>query len=1134
MILKGNVNEEKDFKINKFGKSMDISKDKDNVGARLSMRSGKMGFESKCLVPTICFKTNRVTYEWFLIQVMAAATPTLKKLNNSEGEAVLLASAPATGFYPHPPTPADCSVNSHVTNGISNAVDYLVEIQKQNDIAQQKCESKTNLKADVICDSESMAGNGNLACPLTVVYPRNKLIRTVGDSLTLNCTVKFCADQAQEPVVHWCMLEAGSCQPVPPNRTNSNHDKESSIFVSYTIAYLNFSDSGIFRCEALQGIMKAIGNSIVLNVTEAPDVPVIPVEHADNTYNWYYLVLLPLFVVIVCVILYCRDFTNADAECCWMQLKMPGDYIIGGLFQIHVESNQNHSKPKVPTCKRFSDDGYIHFQTMRFAIEEINNSSSLLPNVTLGYEIFDDCEISIDIQGAFAFVSRPPEYAVEIAQFEYKYQHLATAVIGPLESDAAIITASILSLFGVPQISFGASSEELSDKTQYPTFMRTIPNDENQIEAIILLIQKFQWNWISVIGSSNAYGENGKFKMKSSATALGICVASESTIPQQPSESKQEIIDIIDNIIVNRVNVVVVISNVQEAGHFFRVVVAMNITGKVWILSEAISVKRIISEIPNIKRIGTVLGVAAMQGKMPGYKEFVLRDILAWNPGFNQRVKYTDPQGKRQECPDDSLMAACNQCVPCTSDGVRSLLQLAEWRVEFNVYSAVYAAAQGLHQLLQCNSGECKKEAAYPRQLLKTLKRVNFSLNGMPISFDENGNPPIGYDIIYWDWKNDIVSFNVIGSYNPGQLQIDGSLIDWNSQGGKIPTSNCSSECEPGQIKITLGFQPCCFTCKDCVEGTFQNESECVPCDLNHWSPSKSTVCLNRHVVYLRWNESFSIVIASVTGIGLIVKVLISTIFAIYFDTPVVKAAGGKLSFVLLLALAISCSSVYFFIAEPNVGTCITRKLLSMVSYTTCLACLLVRSFQLVLIFKMASKLPMAYRYWVQYNGQYIFVFMTTVIEIALCFIWIFSKFPVFHRDYDISKTEVILICGSKNSLSSLPSVGGITFLSLLCFVFAFLGKNLPKQYNEAKYITFSMTMIFISWIFLFLVIPYCPMNYAPGIQAAVLLLNCYSITVGYFFPKCYIILLKPECNTTAFFQTRIHEYTRNRETPQP
>ncbi|XP_067863050.1 taste receptor type 1 member 1-like [Heptranchias perlo] len=811
-----------------------------------------------------------------------------------------------------------------------------------------------------------------------------------------------------------------------------------------------------------------------------------------------------------------------DAESCRIQFKLPGDYIIGGLFPIHVESYRSVSKVEAPMCKRFSDKGYLYFQAMKFAVEEINNSSSLLPNVTLGYEIFDDCDIFIDLQGTFAFVSR--------------YHPAVTAVIGPTKSDAAIVTANILNLFCIPQISYAATSEKLSDKTQYPSFMRTIPSDESQIEAIILLIQKFWWNWITVIGSKNEYGENGKHKVISFATGEGICVASEGTISVQVSESKQKIINIIDNIATNEVNVIVVFADAQYAEYFFRVVIDMNVTGKVWILSEAISVRRMLSEIPNIKRIGTILGIAAKQGKMSGYEEFVLRDITAWNTGSHQSVKYSGLQEERQDSPDNSCTAVCIKHVPCTSDGVRSLLQHSEWRVEFNAYSAVYAVAHGLHQLLQCDSGVCNKESIYPWQLLKTLRRVNFSLNGIPIYFDENGNPPTRYDIIHWDWKDETVFFKVIGSYkpNPGQLQIDESLIKWNSQDGKIPTSNCSSECEPGQIKITVGFQPCCFICKDCGEGTFQNENECTPCDLNQWSPSKSTVCHNRSVMYLRWDESLSIVLALITGLGLLLNVLISVIFAIYLHTPVVKAAGGKLCFILLLALACSCSSVCFFIGELNAGICIAGQLIFMVSYTTCLSCVLVRSFQLVVIFKMATKLPKAYDYWVKYNGQYIFVLISSVIQLSASFVWIFSKHQVLERNYDISKSEVILMCSCTNLPFSVLSVTELFSLSLLCFVFAYLGKDLPKNYNEAKYIAFSMALVLISWVFLTLVLLSSSDGYTSAVKAAVILINSYTITVGYFFPKCYIILFKPQCNTTAFFQTCIQEYTRSRDAPQP
>ncbi|XP_067863149.1 uncharacterized protein [Heptranchias perlo] len=149
-------------------------------------------------------------------------------------------------------------------------------------------------------------GNGNRACPLAAMYPRAMLTRTVGDSLTLNCTIKYCSDQAQDVEAHWCIMEASSCQPVTGNLIHSGNGKEKQIFVTHTIAFLNFSDSGTFRCHASQGALTTMGHSIVVNVTVASVTPVTPVGRANNTYKWSFLVFLPLLVVIICVILYYR------------------------------------------------------------------------------------------------------------------------------------------------------------------------------------------------------------------------------------------------------------------------------------------------------------------------------------------------------------------------------------------------------------------------------------------------------------------------------------------------------------------------------------------------------------------------------------------------------------------------------------------------------------------------------------------------------------------------------------------------------------------------------------------------------------------------------------------------------------
>ncbi|XP_013867830.1 extracellular calcium-sensing receptor-like [Austrofundulus limnaeus] len=87
-----------------------------------------------------------------------------------------------------------------------------------------------------------------------------------------------------------------------------------------------------------------------------------------------------------------------------------GDVVLGGLFEIHFFSKFANftftSKPQHPTCHGFDVLGFRQAQTMAFAIDEINRNSKLLPNVTLGYSLYDNCvDLGIGFRAALALIS---------------------------------------------------------------------------------------------------------------------------------------------------------------------------------------------------------------------------------------------------------------------------------------------------------------------------------------------------------------------------------------------------------------------------------------------------------------------------------------------------------------------------------------------------------------------------------------------------------------------------------------------------------------------------------------------------------------------------------------------------------
>lgn len=87
-------------------------------------------------------------------------------------------------------------------------------------------------------------------------------------------------------------------------------------------------------------------------------------------------------------------------------------------------------------------------QTMTFAIEEINNSSSLLPNVTVGYEIYDSCSTTlVSMRAAMSLVNGQEQTAQQCSG-----KAPVHAIIGESESSSTIAIARITGPFHIPVV----------------------------------------------------------------------------------------------------------------------------------------------------------------------------------------------------------------------------------------------------------------------------------------------------------------------------------------------------------------------------------------------------------------------------------------------------------------------------------------------------------------------------------------------------------------------------------------------------------------------------------------------------------------------------------------------------------
>ena len=91
---------------------------------------------------------------------------------------------------------------------------------------------------------------------------------------------------------------------------------------------------------------------------------------------------------------------------------------------------------------------------MAFAIDEINSNPSLLPNVTLGYSIYDTCaRVGVGFHAALSLISGREE------QFHLYESCVAPpppmlGIVGPSTSISSIYISRMLGLYSVPMVSF--------------------------------------------------------------------------------------------------------------------------------------------------------------------------------------------------------------------------------------------------------------------------------------------------------------------------------------------------------------------------------------------------------------------------------------------------------------------------------------------------------------------------------------------------------------------------------------------------------------------------------------------------------------------------------------------------------
>uniref|UniRef100_A0A671U6Z7 G-protein coupled receptors family 3 profile domain-containing protein n=1 Tax=Sparus aurata TaxID=8175 RepID=A0A671U6Z7_SPAAU len=838
----------------------------------------------------------------------------------------------------------------------------------------------------------------------------------------------------------------------------------------------------------------------------------------------------------------CNSSSNLSPSCKLRRqfhlngMHKAGDVILGGLFEVHYTS----VFPDDTLCVSFDPPGFRHAMTMAFTIDEINKNSNLLPNVTLGYSLYDNCAtLGIGFSAALSLASGQEE------QFLLQENCLGTppvmGIVGDPFSTFSIATSNVLGLFKLPIVSLVSLSYCVlfNDRQRFPSFFRTIPSDAFQVRAMIQILKHFDWTWVGLLVSDDDYGLHAARSFQFDlAQSGGGCLAYSEILPwgNDPNEYKR----IVDVMTKSTARVIIVFAHQMQMTQLMKEVVRQNVTGLQWIASEAWTLVEGLHTTAFMPYLAGTLGIAIRCGKIPGLREFLLRIhpdqhhmILNafqmrqfWE--FTFQCRFAPPPAGWVES-GGALCTGQENLVNVETD----YLDASELRPEYNIYKAVYALAYALNDMLLCIPGKgpfrgqscATLQRLDPWQLMYYLEKVNFTTpNGDQVSFDENGEALPIYDVMNWlqlpDGRTKVQNVGEVKkSVSKGeQLTIDEDKIFWNFELQEPPRSVCSESCPPGTRMARKRGQPiCCFDCIPCSEGKVSNATdslECTSCPEDFWSSPQRDHCVPKKTEFLSYHEPLGICLTTASLLGTFVCAVVLGIFTYHRSTPIVRANNSELSFLLLVSLKLCFLCSLLFIGHPKLWTCQLRHAAFGISFVLCVSCILVKTMVVLAVFKASKPGGGASLKWFGAMQQRGTIMVLTSIQAAICTAWLVSASPAPYKNTQYHNDKIVYECVVGSTVGFAVLLGYIGLLATLSFLLAFLARNLPDNFNEAKLITFSMLIFCAVWVAFVPAYVNSPGKYADAVEVFAILASSFGLLVALFGPKCYIILLRPERNT--------------------
>jgi metabotropic X receptor len=100
------------------------------------------------------------------------------------------------------------------------------------------------------------------------------------------------------------------------------------------------------------------------------------------------------------------------------------------------------------------------------------------------------------------------------------------------------------------------------------------------------------------------------------------------------------------------------------------------------------------------------------------------------------------------------------------------------------------------------------------------------------------------------------------------------------------------------------------------------DETQCKLCPQGTLPDTRHTKCEPIPEVYLRADSGWAIGAMAFSATGIAVTALVAGVFLRHHDTPVVRASGRELSYILLLGIFLCYAMTFVLVLKPNDIVC--------------------------------------------------------------------------------------------------------------------------------------------------------------------------------------------------------------------